>query len=105
MGRASGEPPSPGGGGPPPNPDVARIRQRLARMAPQTKALQLALARYHDDAGSFDLGLWEEAFTSDDPQTINHVVEVTGGYEGPAACNASDAGHPTRADGWAAPRG
>lgn len=82
MGRASGEPPSPGGGGPPPNPDVARIRQRLARMAPQTKALQLALARYHDDAGSFDLGLWEEAFTSDDPQTINHVVEVTGGYEG-----------------------
>ena len=31
---------------------------------------------------TLDLGLWEEAFTSNDPQTINHVVEVTGGYEG-----------------------
>lgn len=81
MGRARGGP-SAGGGGLAPNPEVARIRQRLARMAPQSKALQLALARYRDDAGNFDLGRWEEAFTSNDPQTINQVVEVTGGFEG-----------------------
>ena len=69
-------------GRPPDDADVARIRQRLSRMSPQTKALRLALARYADDHGTFDLSLWEEAFTSDDPRAINHVLEVTGGYEG-----------------------
>lgn len=74
--------PSPGGSGRSPSADVARIRQRLARMAPQNKALRLALSRYRDDAGSFDAELWSGAFTSDRPQTINEVLEVTGGYEG-----------------------
>lgn len=69
-------------GGPPHDADVARIRQRLSRMAPQTMALRLALARYANDHGTFDLSRWEEAFTSDDPREINHVLEVTGGFEG-----------------------
>jgi len=68
--------------GPSRDPEVARIRQRLARMAPQSKALQVACARYDDGAAKFDLELWEAAFTSADPRTINHVLEVTGGYVG-----------------------
>lgn len=80
MGRAGGGPSA--AAGPPQDPGVARIRQRLARMSPQTKALRLALARYRDDTGNLDLGLWEDAFTSNDPQTINQVMKVTGGYEG-----------------------
>ncbi|MEO7556744.1 MAG: hypothetical protein ABIV94_09110 [Acidimicrobiales bacterium] len=51
-------------------------------MAPQTKALQLALARYRDDAGRFDAQLWADAFASSEPRTINEVVEVVGGYVG-----------------------
>ena len=66
MSRARGGPPAAGGG--PQDAHVARIRQRLARMSPQTEALRLALARYHDDTGRIDLTLWEAAFTSNDPQ-------------------------------------
>lgn len=39
-------------------------------------------SRFRDDASSFDAELWSGAFTSDRPQTINEVLEVTGGYEG-----------------------
>jgi uncharacterized protein YutE (UPF0331/DUF86 family) len=60
---------------------VARIRQRLTRMAAQRRALQLAVARYADDEGQFDLTRWTEAFESANPATINQVVEVTGGYQ------------------------
>jgi hypothetical protein len=60
---------------------VARIRQRLTRMAPQRRALQLALAPYSDEEGRFDLARWTRAFESPEPETINEVVEVTGGYQ------------------------
>ena len=73
MGRA---------GGPRLDPEIARIRRRLVRMAPQTKALQLALARYRAASGQLDPQLWADAFASNEPQTINQVVEVVGGYVG-----------------------
>ncbi|MEJ7797860.1 MAG: hypothetical protein WKF42_05110 [Solirubrobacteraceae bacterium] len=81
MGPVADEPAT-AAGGTPEDADVARIRRRLARMSPQTKALRLALARYRDDGGEFDLGRWEAAFTATDPQVINEVLGVTGGYEG-----------------------
>jgi len=61
--------------------DESRIRQRLIRMTAQRRALQLALARFADEEGRFELVLWTEAFESSEPATINHVVEVTGGYQ------------------------
>ncbi|MGH2845540.1 MAG: hypothetical protein ACRDL0_05890 [Thermoleophilaceae bacterium] len=57
------------------------IRRRLIRISAQRRALQLAVTRYADDEGRFDLGRWTEAFESAEPETINHVVEVTGGYQ------------------------
>jgi hypothetical protein len=61
--------------------DESRIRQRLTRMSAQRKALQLAVARYADEEGNFDLNRWTEAFESSKPETINQVVEVIGGYQ------------------------
>jgi uncharacterized protein YutE (UPF0331/DUF86 family) len=59
----------------------SRIRRRLARTPAQRQALQIAVARYADEDGQFELGRWTEAFESSHPETINHVVEVTGGYQ------------------------
>ena len=60
---------------------VARIRQRLTRIAAQRRALQLAVARYADEEGGFGLARWTEGFESSAPETINQVIEVTGGYQ------------------------
>jgi hypothetical protein len=61
--------------------DESRIRQRLTRLSAQRKALQLAVARYADEEGRFELARWTEAFDSPKPEIINQVVEVTGGYQ------------------------
>lgn len=61
--------------------DESRIRQRLTRMSAQRRALQLAVARYADEEGRFELARWTEAFESSEPKIINQVVEVTGGYQ------------------------
>jgi hypothetical protein len=50
-------------------------------MTAQRRALQLAVARFADEEGNFELGRWTEAFESSEPATINHVIEVTGGYQ------------------------
>ena len=63
-------------------PDEERIVERFKRLAPQQKALQLALGRFSDDDGQFDRDRWIEGFESDDPETIVAVTSVTGLYEG-----------------------
>lgn len=63
------------------SPDEARVLARLKRLAPQQRALQLALEPFSDDALRFDLKQWERAFISDDPKDIYHVFGVTGAYQ------------------------
>jgi hypothetical protein len=52
------------------------------RLAPQQRALNLALEQFSDDNGGFDRDLWEQAFTSTEPEQIVAVKAVTGLYEG-----------------------
>ena len=63
------------------SPDEARILARLKRLAPQQRALVLALQPFSDDAGRFDLKRWQTAFISDDAEDIYHVFGVTGAYQ------------------------
>jgi len=56
--------------------------ERFKRLAPQQKALVLALRPFLDDDGQFDRGRWSQAFDSEDPETIVSVKAVTGLYEG-----------------------
>jgi hypothetical protein len=61
--------------------DVDRLVERLARLAPQRRALLLALAPFEDDEGRFDRVLWVNGFGSDDPRAIVEVKAVTALYE------------------------
>jgi uncharacterized protein YutE (UPF0331/DUF86 family) len=61
--------------------DEARILARLKRLAPQRRALALALQPFSDESGQFDLGRWETAFVSDDAQDIYRVFGATGAYQ------------------------
>lgn len=63
-------------------PDEARLVERFMRLAPQRKALTLALVPFSDDNGQFDRERWEQAFNSQDPERIVAVKAVTGLYEG-----------------------
>lgn len=63
-------------------PDEARLVERFMRLAPQQKALALALEPFSDDNGQFDRERWDHAFTSQEPERIVAVKAVTGLYEG-----------------------
>lgn len=62
--------------------DEARLRERFTRLAPQQKALRLALNPFCDEDGQADRVRWASAFASDDPERIVAVKAVTGLYEG-----------------------
>jgi hypothetical protein len=70
------------GRGPRRTPEEARLIERFKRLAPQQKALLLALAPFSDDNGQFDRDQWEKAFNSREPEQIVAVTAVTGLYEG-----------------------
>ncbi len=63
-------------------PDEARVIERFKRLAPQQKALLLAVLPFSDDDGSFHAGEWAAAFSSQEPQIIVQVKAATGLYEG-----------------------
>ena len=60
----------------------ARVITRFKRISPKLKALELGQQKYVDQNGKFDRALWEDAFTSSDPDVILHVTGVTGLYVG-----------------------
>jgi hypothetical protein len=62
--------------------DEARLVERFKRLAPQQKALRLALRPFSDANGHFDRQLWEQAFTSQEPERIVEVKAVTALFEG-----------------------
>lgn len=62
--------------------DEARVLERFRRLAPQQRALLLALEPFQDDDGQPDRARWVAAFDSDDPPRIVEVKAVTGLYEG-----------------------
>jgi hypothetical protein len=54
-----------------------RINAKLERLADQTKALRRAVEQF---GVRFDAKAWTQAFNSPDPDNINLVFTVTGGY-------------------------
>lgn len=62
--------------------DRSRIQRRIVRIPAQRRALTLALRLFSGDGGELDVAAWAIAFESDDPRTINSVLEVTAGFEG-----------------------
>jgi hypothetical protein len=65
------------GGGDPRTAELDRIDAKLERLATQRKALRRALEQF---GGDFDARTWTAAFESPDPDDINRVFTVTGGY-------------------------
>lgn len=59
-----------------PTADLDRIDSKLERLAAQRTALRRAMAQFDD----FDAKAWTKAFDSPDPDDINRVFTVTGGY-------------------------
>ncbi len=57
--------------------EIDRINIKLERLAPQRKALRKAMRQFGAD---FDVKAWTAAFNSPDPDEINRVFAVTGGY-------------------------
>jgi hypothetical protein len=54
-----------------------RLSAKLERLSAQRKALRKAMNQF---GGDFDAKGWKEAFDSPDPDDINRVFTVTGGY-------------------------
>ncbi len=54
-----------------------RVDERLERLAAQRKALRRAMESFGD---GFDASAWAKAYESPDPDDINSVFAVTGGY-------------------------
>jgi hypothetical protein len=54
-----------------------RIDAKLERLAMQRRALRRATEQFGD---GFDPGAWAQTFNSPDPDDINRVFAVTGGY-------------------------
>jgi hypothetical protein len=54
-----------------------RVDSKLERLSAQRKALRRAMGHFGDD---FDAKAWTNAFDSPDPDEINRVFMVTGGY-------------------------
>lgn len=57
--------------------ELERVDSKLERLSAQRKALRAATAQFGED---FDAKAWTEAFNSPDPEDINRVFTVTGGY-------------------------
>lgn len=57
--------------------ELDRVSAKLERLSAQRKALRRAIGQFGDD---FDAKVWTEAFDSPDPEEINRVFTVTGGY-------------------------
>lgn len=57
--------------------ELDRIASRLERLSAQRRALRKAMGQFGEN---FDAGAWAEAFASADPDDINRVFTVTGGY-------------------------
>jgi hypothetical protein len=57
--------------------ELDRIDAKLERLAAQRNALRRALKQFGED---FDATAWTESFNSSDPDDINCVFAVTGGY-------------------------
>jgi hypothetical protein len=54
-----------------------RVDAKLERLADQREALHRAIEQF---GSSFDAKVWTQAFNSPDPDNINRVFTVTGGY-------------------------
>jgi hypothetical protein len=57
--------------------ELDRMNSKLERLSAQRKALRKAIGQFGDD---FDAKEWTKAFDSPDPDDINRVFTVTGGY-------------------------
>jgi hypothetical protein len=57
--------------------EVDRINAKLERLSAQRRALRKAMRQFGED---FDARVWADAFASPDPDAINRVFAVTGGY-------------------------
>jgi hypothetical protein len=57
--------------------ELDRVDARLERLSAQRKALRRAMDQFGDD---FEVKTWTKAFNSHDPDDINRVFAVTGGY-------------------------
>jgi hypothetical protein len=57
--------------------DLDRIDAKLERLGAQRRALRKAMGEFGD---RFDVAEWTSAFESSDPDDINRVFAVTGGY-------------------------
>lgn len=54
-----------------------RLSAKLERLSAQRRALGKAMSQF---GGDFDAKAWKQAFDSPDPDDINRVFAVTGGY-------------------------
>jgi hypothetical protein len=54
-----------------------RLSAKLERLSAQRTALRKAMSQF---GGDFDAKVWKKAFESPDPDDINRVFTVTGGY-------------------------
>jgi hypothetical protein len=54
-----------------------RLSAKLERLSAQRNALRKAMNQF---GGGFDANAWKQAFDSPDPDDINRVFTVTGGY-------------------------
>jgi hypothetical protein len=54
-----------------------RLSAKLERLSAQRRALRKAMSQF---GGDFDAKAWKQAFDSPDPDDINRVFAVTGGY-------------------------
>lgn len=57
--------------------ELDRMGARLERLSAQRRALRRAMDQFGDD---FDAKAWTKAFDSPDPDDINRIFTVTGGY-------------------------
>jgi hypothetical protein len=57
--------------------ELDRINSKLERLSAQRRALRKAMRQFGE---GFDAQVWTDAFASPDPDDINRVFAVTGGY-------------------------
>ena len=57
--------------------ELDRINSKLQRLSAQRRALRKAMGLFGEN---FDARVWAESFASPDPDEINRVFAVTGGY-------------------------
>ncbi len=57
--------------------ELDRINSKLERLSAQRRALRKAMGPFGEN---FDARVWAESFASADPDQINRVFAVTGGY-------------------------